>query len=642
MEYAILHKRGTPVAKGRLMTIKNTHIETEVRKAIEYSESGKDFVMKGGAGSGKTYSMLQFLECIYGSKPEANVACITFTNVAVNEIKNRVPSSNLHVSTIHGFLWSIIKRYQKNIRQSFAALINNGSIRCQVPAPVSAEFWTDPITYKEWLSVENGQISHDELLKISALIFSNYPVLGRILADKYDYLLIDEYQDTPFEVLEIILNILPPPSVRKLRIGFFGDGEQAIYEGGKSKEIINLAVHSGRLHYITKEINRRNPAAIIQIINRLRADGLTQVQAKDPYAPNVGKEGSAHFLYTVENELTSDTLRELTFCKTWNFSSEYTKLLYLGKSMIARENHFPGLMAIYDKDRVVEYAKILSKNFEKKNVAIPEDTAFGTVYSTYQSDVPPTRVMQVAFDEDPSLLTNAFEFRFNDLVSTSVNSDKLIGTKRVSDLDNRDRGEKRDPLINHLISIQEVRSLYKRGEFNRIIRVLDIPIDSIRDREALASNLKSLDSMGTADIGDVMSFAEQTGISVPKDALLRSREKHPYRYSRVIKVAFDEIANLYDYVEDHSPFSTQHGVKGSEWDNIFVSLDTGKWNLFNFEKLLADPESSGSVHVRSRMMLYVACSRAKENLIVYAHSPTTATIERAKEWFGENYVVAVG
>lgn len=42
------------------------------------------------------------------------------------------------------------------------------------------------------------------------------------------------------------------------------------------------------------------------------------------------------------------------------------------------------------------------------------------------------------------------------------------------------------------------------------------------------------------------------------------------------------------------------------------------------------------------MMLYVTCSRAKENLIVYIHKPTEATLARAREWFGDTNVSLVG
>lgn len=616
-------------------------LETEVKRALELVANKQDFVMKGGAGSGKTYSMLSFLNEIYKLNPTASVACVTFTNVAVNEIRARFPTPNLQVSTIHEFLWKLISQYQKDIRIALVELINDGAIKSDIAKPITADYWTNRIVYKEWLNIEDGEISHDELLKVALRLFSEHPVLSQILGDRYDYLLVDEYQDTPPEVLRILLETLPAPSSRTLRLGMFGDGEQAIHEGDKAKEILASAIESRRIYKIEKDVNRRNPAAVIKIINHLRADGLTQVQAEDKQAPNYQKKGSARFVYTKDVELDTERLKTLPFCQSWGFTTDDTKLLYLGKAVIARENHFPQLMAIYDKDRVVAYAKRVRDVLKKKGQTLDDLMTFAEVCATHGDTIKPTKAQATAFDDDPQLLEIASSFAFEDIVTTSDNSDRLLGAKKVSSFDTRDRGEKRDALINHLIAIEDIKRLYSEGRFSAVIRALDIVVTSIHDRQVIADNLKSLSSMDEMTIGEVIDFAEESGILKSRDALNRFVDKHPYRYSRVRSVQFREVVDLYDYVEDHSPFSTQHGVKGSEWDNIFVSLDNGGWNLYNYEKLLAAPDSEGSVEARSRMMLYVACSRAKENLIVYIHQPKPETLSRAKEWFGSENVVEV-
>jgi DNA helicase-2/ATP-dependent DNA helicase PcrA len=51
------------------------------------------------------------------------IACITFTNIAADEIKQRAKHKNLEVSTIHDFLWSSIKNYQNDLKKSLVALI---------------------------------------------------------------------------------------------------------------------------------------------------------------------------------------------------------------------------------------------------------------------------------------------------------------------------------------------------------------------------------------------------------------------------------------------------------------------------------------------------------------------------------------
>lgn len=616
-------------------------LEQEVVEALRHTSSGRDFIMTGGAGSGKTYSMLRFLDELYATNPQASVACITLTNVAVNEVRSRFPTLNLHVSTIHEFLWSLIHRFQKNIRQSLAGLINDEILRSDLETPVTPGFWEHPVKYKERLNLAEGEISHDELLKVANDLFAKHKSLSRILSDKYDYILVDEYQDSPVEVLKIILESLPDPSKRNLRICLFGDSEQAIYEGDKAKVVIEKAIDTGRLNAITKKYNRRNPASVIKVINRLRADGLVQVQASDVHAPNFESQGTARFIYTLNEELNAEKVNNLKVCEAWGCWSD-RKLLYLGKSMIAREKQFPQLMAIYDKDRVVDYAKRLEKSLDDKGISIDEKSLFGEIVEAHGSTVKPTPTQQKAFDTDPNILDFAFPFTFRDLVTTSTNSDRLLGTKKVSELDDRDRGSKRDDLINHLVAVEELRSLYRRGKFSAVIRSIDARFTSIEEREQIASSLKTLESMDDSPVGDVIYFAQKSGLVKPKDAALQFQERHPYRYARVALVPFREVSNLYEYVEDYSPYSTQHGVKGSEWDNIFVALDNGGWNNYNFERLMADPQGDSSVHSRSRMMLYVTCSRAKENLLVYVHQPNETTLARAREWFGEDNVECVG
>ena len=76
----------------------------------------KDFVVNGGAGSGKTYSLVETLNSIFAMNRKAKVACITYTRVAAKEIKKRVINKNafFHVSTIHEFLWKNISNFQKS------------------------------------------------------------------------------------------------------------------------------------------------------------------------------------------------------------------------------------------------------------------------------------------------------------------------------------------------------------------------------------------------------------------------------------------------------------------------------------------------------------------------------------------------
>lgn len=93
-----------------------------MREIFNCIDESRSFVLDAGAGSGKTYALVQTLAHIgktQGAMLERNdqkVACITYTNVAANEIQDRLGRSDwVQVSTIHDFLWPRIARFQKEL-----------------------------------------------------------------------------------------------------------------------------------------------------------------------------------------------------------------------------------------------------------------------------------------------------------------------------------------------------------------------------------------------------------------------------------------------------------------------------------------------------------------------------------------------
>ena len=88
-------------------------LKDESAQITEYIQQGHNFLLSGGAGSGKTYTLVEVVRWIIENYPSSLVACITYTNAAVKEIAQRVNHENLRVSTIHDFLWDNIKNYQK-------------------------------------------------------------------------------------------------------------------------------------------------------------------------------------------------------------------------------------------------------------------------------------------------------------------------------------------------------------------------------------------------------------------------------------------------------------------------------------------------------------------------------------------------
>ena len=105
------------------------NIDAQVDDVLEkciLSIPRKSFFLFAGAGSGKTYSLVLLLKKIHESIGKEillqgkNVGVITYTNAATNEIINRLDYSPVfHISTIHSFVWEIIKYFQGDIRKLY-------------------------------------------------------------------------------------------------------------------------------------------------------------------------------------------------------------------------------------------------------------------------------------------------------------------------------------------------------------------------------------------------------------------------------------------------------------------------------------------------------------------------------------------
>ena len=100
-----------------------------------------------------------------------------------------------------------------------------------------------------------------------------------------------------------------------------------------------------------------------------------------------------------------------------------------------------------------------------------------------------------------------------------------------------------------------------------------------------------------------------------------------------------EVRNVYDYILQQQPFSTQHKSKGLEFNNVLVLLDNGKWSKYNFASLFTHTNANESVKLRTRKLFYVCCTRAKKNLAVFYPAPSADIVEKAKMFFGEQNVI---
>lgn len=604
----------------------------EIDEIFDAIAEGKNFLLSGGAGSGKTYTLVEVLKAVFEINPIAKVACITFTNVAVKEIMGRTSFENLRVLTIHDFLWDTIKSYQKNLRKSLYNLIISEKISDSSGLVTSEEYFDDKdIDYREWRKISDGVISHDEVLLIAEYMFENYPLLSDIVKDKFDFIFIDEYQDTSLSVIQILLEHLQK-SKKKNVLGFFGDSMQAIYGGNGD---IKSYVDAGVVQEVIKKDNRRNPKQVIDLANLLRTDGLLQEPADDEDAPNYKKIGNIKFLYADHTNFEAITSSE--YFDGWNFSdNKETKELYLTHNLIAPKAGFPELMAIFTRDRIVEYKNTILRHIRDSNIQIPNDLTFGQVIDYLKLRISPT--VQTFIREHPDLYEEARQYSFKIFNRIFLSSDQLFSYKKGSKEEERKVGTLTNPIIRHLSQIQDCIHFYKSKQYNDFIRKTNYRVNSLEAKRKLKEIMDHLSTMLDSEIGDVIDYAHANAICYINDQLTEYIASHPYVYNRVKTVSYREFYNCYAYIEGFTPFSTQHNIKGAEFENVFIVLDNGQWNKYNFQNLFLK-NGNASVLANTEKLFYVCCTRAKENLVVFYHQPDNAVLNKAKVWFGEDNVV---
>lgn len=633
-------------------------LEPEVLKIIEYIKEKENFLLSGGAGSGKTYSLVQIIKQVINLDPSSKIVCITYTNAAVKEIEQRISYNNLSVSTIHDFLWDTISPFQKEMKESLLKIINDPSYKIRNPNG-DTEYTNDfenGIQYKEYVRINKGEISHDEVLILANYMYKKYSKLCDIVKDKYQYIFVDEYQDTSPLVIEILLEFLEKGNHKNV-IGLFGDLMQAIYDGGVGN--VTKYIESGIINEVKKVQNRRNPKSVINLANKIRIDNLTQKPSDDLDAPNMKdgliKNGDIKFVYSENIDI--DKLYNSKYCKMWNFKdSRQTKELRLTHNLIAGQAGFSELMDIYDSDPIIKFKNEIVKEINNKSISVNAEETFDNIVNkvnlTYKSRENKGRSKKDVLLEDDlfkELYNIVKDWSFSKVKRIYLNKDQLIDDKKEDYIEEKAREPKRDRLIQHLFKIQNLLHLYRNNQYNEFLRTTSYTITTIDDKVNIKDIINNFSSMENDTIESVIKYADDQNLCKIDDKLEYFIESNEYLYERVKKVKYNVFQELYYYLEGYVPLSTQHKIKGTEFDNVLVILDNGGWSNYNFEYLF-NPEIKNTITKakqnnfpvilrRTQKLFYVCCTRAKENLVVYYPQATDAIVANAKNYFGEGNVI---
>ncbi|MCF2218226.1 UvrD-helicase domain-containing protein [Chryseobacterium sp. PS-8] len=664
MGNTIIHKRRIEM-DSRIRPIE------QIKQIIDDNQNSEkefnNFVLQGGAGSGKTESLKQILEYITQNYPDKKGVCITLTNVAVEEVRGRVgENNNFIVCTIHSFLNDLIKDYKKNIHEVIFEIFKvekivrdeiligedereykkkehekykktygsySGKLFTTTGEKLSKvtgkrDYDNDPLKFnsdlnekidilnkiilEEIKSIDYNKVrynetrynnfkelsfGHDELLHIASLLFKKHKLLGKIVSDKFNFILIDEYQDTNEKIVDIFLNLLPINN--RTTIGFFGDSMQGIYDDGIGD--VEREITAKKIVKIEKEDNFRCSDKVIDFINTIRNDGLIQQLALKNKETLEERKGEVKLYYSIYGKKPSNnsnledkenylnTLNKM-IAKVSADNPEFKKLMLTNKS-ISSELGFKVLYKIFN-DRYSEVKEEIEKVFER--IQLIEIYELCSAYKNRNYNFVLSKLKKCGFE----------------LKSIK---DK-IKIKRIF-----------DALLNSKLSANRIL----RFSFdNKLISKSDSYKQYISDKDSFLEDLKSDERFKQLEVlynagGNTSNRMIEKDSTVSEEEFIefdkKRKKKNFYLELFSDELKFSEVLDYYNYIDENtiSDYITMHKTKGSGIENVMVIMDEYFWNKYNFKSIYDLEEIDLMKKSKNQKLFYVACSRTIKNLICF-------------------------
>ncbi len=585
-------------------------------------------LVTSGAGSGKTKLLTHTIAYLIKEQsvlPE-NILAITFTNKAANEMKNRIfqlvgSTSDIWISTFHSMCLRMLRQNiakladytsefsvysesdsEKLLKQvvkdlslpldnvkHYATVISfcqNHNIDVYTYAKNSRRDEDDSIkvyeSYEEAL-IKNNAMDFDHLLSNAYKLLGSYPEVSRKYQERFEYIFVDEFQDTNTIQYDIIRLL---SQVHK-NIFVVGDEDQCIYtwRGANFQNIFNFKTDFAPVKVYKLEQNYRSTKTIIDTANKLISNNFERFDKVLWTENEQGKDIECNKYYDEQNEAES------IVAKIWAMTnkSEY-KLSDIAILMRINALSLPfeqkllnynipyriyGGFKFYERQEIknlISYLRIFTNpsdetallriiNFPKRGIG---DGAI-------------LRLRQYALDNNLSLL-NAMKNLANGVDGYSQLTQKV------------------KPFISSYIKLEEQRPNMSLHEFVTAV------IDEYAIRSAyLDSTDENMEKLMNIDVfvNSVDEFEKANG-------------------NATLSVYLESItleADI-DYIGDETlTLSTVHSVKGLEFKVVFVvGVEEGIFPLSRSSYSQKETEEE-------RRLMYVAVTRAKERLFLsYAQS----------------------
>ncbi|BFL72407.1 MULTISPECIES: ATP-dependent helicase [Anaerococcus] len=578
-----------------------------------------------GAGSGKTRVLTTSIaNLIENEKVDPrNILAITFTNKAANEMKDRVSNllnidvSRLWIGTFHSICARILRMniekigYNSNFtiydtndqRTLIKEIINDLGYKDEI-SPRDAQnlissLKNKSISPKEFLDIdgyyryhneyyeiyrqyekrkfEYNSLDFDDLIEKVLLLFSKDKDVLKYYQNKFEYVFVDEYQDTNISQYELVKNFA---GIHQ-NVFVVGDADQSIYSfrGADINNILNFEKDFKDARVIKLEQNYRSTSNILDTANSLIVNNVERKDKELWTANGIGDE----VLYknnSVESEESKFVVDEIKMLINEGYSYSDIAILYrtnaqsrpfeeaLMKSLI--DYKVVGGLKFYDRKEIkdlVSYLKVI--------VNPKDDVALKRIINEPKRGIGNKSVEQlskIATDNNISIL---------DLIRSHEYS--VLLTDRLKNLSNK--------FYNPLSEIFENIDKYT------ITDLINEVLDKSGYLKSLESSYSVEDRARIDNLNEFISAASEYEENNPDDTI--------YDYLENLSLISD-MEKTED--KDNSILlMTMHSAKGLEFPVVFVvGMDEG---LFPGKRSIDE----GNIE-EERRLFYVAITRAREKL----------------------------
>lgn len=603
------------------MSILNELNENQ-RKAAEKIEG--PVLILAGAGSGKTRTVTYRIAHMIKEKniSPLNILALTFTNKAAREMKERAEeligeenSYNLVVSTFHSFAVRILKTYSErigygrnfniydvddqksiitkikkeiNIKDDIAPgrianriskLKEDGvgldevSRQLDLKIPANRLFYDIYKKYDEVLKANNAMDFSDLLLNARRLLDDKY-VLD-IIQNRYQYIVVDEYQDTNNIQYEII-NLI---AAKYRNICVVGDEDQSIYafRGANIENILNFEKDYPDAYTIKLERNYRSTKRILDTANELIKNN------KSSKGKKLWTEGS-------EGEKI----------KIFNAKTPYDEAEFIVKEIKVKSKS-----GVDYKDMTILYrtnaqSRILEEKLLEGNVPYK---IYGGMQFFQRKEIKDILAYL-------NLLNNRNDnhnfYRIINVPKRSIGEKTL---EKIAEIAN----ERNIPMLDALQFVDEtnIRGAVKNTlkDFYNMIQGIYLSLDELSVKEVfdeVITKTKYFDSIEDNKEDRVKNIEELLNSIIE----LEKRNPHISLADYLDMVSLTASTDEMEENENFVKLMTIHSSKGLEFDYVFIAgMEDGLFPSCSFESSEEDIEEE-------RRLCYVAVTRAKKELYI--------------------------